>query len=194
MLIGYARTSTLDQVAGFDAQKRELERLGAERVFAEQLSAKDADRPELQKLLGFVRQGDVVIVTKLDRLARSLKDVLEIAAQIETQGATLRIADMGLDTSTPTGKLMVGVLGSVAEFERNIMLERQRAGIAKAKGEGKYRGRAPTARAKADDIRRLASEGKGKFEIARALGVSRASVYRVLGHNRPADTAHNATA
>lgn len=194
MLIGYARTSTMDQVAGFDAQKRELERLGAERVFAEQLSAKDADRPELQKLLGFVRQGDVVIVTKLDRLARSLKDVLEIAAQIETQGATLRIADMGLDTSTPTGKLMVGVLGSVAEFERNIMLERQRAGIAKAKGEGKYKGRAPTARAKADDIRRLAREGMNKIEIARTLDVSRASVYRVLGDNRPADTAHDAAA
>lgn len=194
MLIGYARTSTMDQVAGFDAQKRELERLGAERVFAEQLSAKDADRPELQKLLGFVRQGDVVIVTKLDRLARSLKDVLEIAAQIETQGATLRIADMGLDTSTPTGKLMVGVLGSVAEFERNIMLERQRAGIAKAKGEGRYKGRAPTARAKADDIRRLAREGMNKIEIARTLDVSRASVYRVLGDNRPADTARNAAA
>lgn len=194
MLIGYARTSTLDQVAGFDAQKRELERLGAERVFAEQLSAKDADRPELQKLLGFVRQGDVVIVTKLDRLTRSLKDVLEIIAQIETQGATLRIADMGLDTGTPTGKLMVGVFGSVAEFERNIMLERQRAGIAKAKGEGKYKGRAPTARAKADDIRRLAREGMNKIEIARTLDVSRASVYRVLGDNRPADTARNAAA
>jgi DNA invertase Pin-like site-specific DNA recombinase len=194
MLIGYARTSTMDQVAGFDAQKRELERLGAERVFAEQLSAKDADRPELQKLLGFVRQGDVVIVTKLDRLARSLKDVLEIAAQIETQGATLRIADMGLDTSTPTGKLMVGVLGSVAEFERNIMLERQRAGIAKAKGEGRYKGRAPTARAKADDIRRLAREGMNKIEIARTLDVSRASVYRVLSDSRPADTAHDAAA
>ena len=88
--------------------------------------------------------------------------------------------------ATATGKLMLGVLGSVAEFERDMMLERQRAGIAKAKGEGKYRGRAPTARAKSDDIRRLALEGKGKVEIARALGVSRASVYRVLGDDKAA--------
>lgn len=181
MLIGYARTSTLDQIAGFADQKRALERLGAERIFAEQLSAKDADRPELQALLGFVRQGDVVVVTKLDRLARSMRDLLEIVAKIQEAGASLRIEAMNLDTATATGKLMLGVLGSVAEFERDMMLERQRAGIAKAKGEGKYRGRAPTARAKADDIRRLASEGKGKVEIARTLGVSRASVYRVLG-------------
>lgn len=186
MLIGYARTSTLDQIAGFADQKRALERLGAERIFAEQLSAKDADRPELQALLGFVRQGDVVVVTKLDRLARSMRDLLEIVAKIQEAGASLRIEAMNLDTATATGKLMLGVLGSVAEFERDMMLERQRAGIAKAKSEGKYRGRAPTARAKADDIRRLASEGKGKVEIARALGVSRASVYRVLGDDKAA--------
>lgn len=186
MLIGYARTSTLDQIAGFADQKRALERLGAERIFAEQLSAKDADRPELQALLGFVRQGDVVVVTKLDRLARSMRDLLEIVAKIQEAGASLRIEAMNLDTATATGKLMLGVLGSVAEFERDMMLERQRAGIAKAKGEGKYRGRAPTARAKADDIRRLDREGMNKVEIARTLDVSRASVYRVLGDDKAA--------
>lgn len=184
MLIGYARTSTLDQIAGFADQKRALARLGAERIFAEQLSAKDADRPELQALLGFVRQGDVVVVTKLDRLARSMRDLLEIVAKIQEAGASLRIEAMNLDTATATGKLMLGVLGSVAEFERDMMLERQRAGIAKAKGEGKYKGRAPTARAKSDDIRRLASEGMNKVEIARTLDVSRASVYRVLGDDK----------
>ena len=186
MLIGYARTSTLDQIAGFADQKRALERLGAERIFAEQLSAKDADRPELQALLGFVRQGDVVVVTKLDRLARSMHDLLEIVAKIQEAGASLRIEAMNLDTATATGKLMLGVLGSVAEFERDMMLERQRAGIAKAKSEGKYRGRAPTARAKADDIRRLDREGMNKVEIARTLDVSRASVYRVLGDDKAA--------
>jgi DNA invertase Pin-like site-specific DNA recombinase len=104
--------------------------------------------------------------------------------RIESKGATLRILAINLDTATPTGKLMLHVLGSVAEFERSVMLERQREGIAKAKGEGKYKGRAPTARAKAADISRLASEGLTREAIAKQLGVGVASVYRVLAERR----------
>ncbi len=102
-----------------------------------------AARPELEAALDFVREGDVFVVTKLDRLARSVANLLEIVARLERKGVTLRILNLGLDTSTPTGKLMLTVMGGVAEFERSMMLERQREGIAKAKGEGRYKGASP---------------------------------------------------
>ena len=102
------------------------------------------------------------------------------------KGAALRILNMGIDTGTPTGKLMLTIMGGVAEFEREIMLERQREGIAKAKAAGKYKGRAPTARAKADEVRALVGEGVGATEIARRLGIGRASVYRILGETEKA--------
>lgn len=126
MNFGYARTSTmLEQKAGFDAQRRDLEAAGAEKIFAEQVSS-IAKRDQLDRLLGELRRGDAIIVTKLDRLARSMRDLLDIVAYIEKADASLRILSMSLDTRTPTGKLMLNVLGSVAQFEREIMLERQR--------------------------------------------------------------------
>jgi DNA invertase Pin-like site-specific DNA recombinase len=134
MKFGYARTSTLEREAGFEAQRRDLAAAGAEKTFAEQVSSV-AKRAQLDRLLGELRQGDVVIVTKLDRLARSMRDLLDIVGCIETAGASLRILAMNLDTSTPTVKLMLNVLGSVAQFEREMMLERQREGIAKAKAK-----------------------------------------------------------
>ncbi|MEM9735027.1 MAG: recombinase family protein [Pseudomonadota bacterium] len=182
MLVGYARTSTLAQDAGLDAQRRDLDAAGCEKVFAEQVSSVDRDaRGELAAALDFIREGDVLVATKMDRLARSVPDLLEIVAKVEAKGAGLRILANGdMDTTTPTGRLMVTMLGAVAEFERSIMLERQREGIAKAKAAGKYRGRTPTARAKAEDVRRLRTEGKGATAIARELGIGRASVYRIL--------------
>lgn len=182
MLIGYARTSTTDQEAGFEAQRRELEIAGCQKLFAEQVSSV-AQRDELTKLLAFIREGDVLVVTKIDRLARSMRDLLDIVAKVEAVGASLRILSMNLDTSTATGKLMLNVLGSVAEFERSMMLERQREGIDKAKREGKYLGRTPTARAKADDVRAMAAEGLGAVEIASKLGISRSSVWRITASN-----------
>lgn len=179
MLIGYARTSTLEQVAGFDAQRKELKAAGCERVYAEQISSV-AERVHLNRALEDLRGGDVLVVTKLDRLARSMRDLLNIIAQVESKGASLRILAMSLDTSTATGKLMLNVLGSVAEFERAMMLERQREGIAKAKAEKKYKGRAPTAMAKAGDVKALAAKGIGATEIAKQLGIGRASVYRAM--------------
>lgn len=181
MLIGYARTSTLDQKAGLEAQRRDLATEGCERIFEEEVSSVDMVRREqLAEALTFARHGDTLVVTKLDRLARSVAHLLDVLAQLEAKGVALRILAMGIDTSTPTGKLMLTVLGGVAEFEREIMLERQREGIAKAKAAGKYKGRAPTAKAKADEVLRLHSEGVGGTEIARRAGISRASVYRIL--------------
>jgi DNA invertase Pin-like site-specific DNA recombinase len=105
---------------------------------------------------------------------------MEILGQLEAKGVALRILSMGIDTNTPTGKLMLTILGGVAQFEREVMLERQREGIAKAKAEGKYKGRAPTARAKADEVMRLHEAGVGATEISKQLGIGRASVYRLL--------------
>jgi DNA invertase Pin-like site-specific DNA recombinase len=183
MLVGYARTSTIEQEAGLEAQQRDLGAIGVERVFAEQTSSVGA-RPQLEAALDFIRAGDVLAVTKLDRLARSVRNLCDIVERIEAKGASLRILAMNLDTATPTGRLMLNVIGSVAQFEREMMLERQREGIAKAKGEGKYKGRAPTARAKSAEIIRLAGEGVTRESIAAQLGVGIASVYRVLAAAR----------
>src|SRR5215831_10788167 len=180
MLVGYARTSTSEQIAGFDAQLKELRQIGCEEIFQEQVSSV-AERKELERALQFVRKSDTLVVTKLDRLARSVRDLINIVDKIHKKGVALKIHNMNLDTSTPTGKLMLNMLGSIAQFEREIMLERQREGIAKAKGEGKFKGRKPTARAKTDRILELHKEGISSAEIAHRLEIGRASVYRVLG-------------
>lgn len=181
MLIGYARTSTVEQEAGYDAQIRDLTAAGAEKVFGEQVSSVDiAARDQLAAALDFVREGDKLLVTKLDRLARSVAHLLEIVAVLERKGVALKILSMDIDTGTPTGRLLLTMLGAVAEFERGVMLERQREGIAKARAAGRYRGRQPTARRQVAEVRRLRAEGIGASEIARRLGIGRASVYRVL--------------
>lgn len=179
MIVGYARTSTVEQVAGFEAQERDLRTAGAEKVFAEQVSSV-GDRPQLEAALDFVREGDVFAVTKIDRLARSMANLMEIVARLERKGVSLRILNLGLDTGTPTGKLMLTMLGGVAEFERSMMLERQREGIAKAKAEGAYKGRKPTARAKADEVRAMKASGKTVRGIAEALQISVGSVHGIL--------------
>lgn len=181
MLIGYARTSTLDQRASIDAQVRDLTAAGCEKIFSEQVSSMDiANREQLALALDFIREGDTLVVTKLDRLARSVAHLLSIVDTLNRKGVALRILGMGIDTATPTGKLMLTVLGGIAEFEREIMLERQREGVARAKADGKYKGRKPTAMAQADEVRRLKAEGVGATEIAARLGIGRASVYRAL--------------
>ncbi len=179
MQIGYARTSTLEQIAGFEAQKRDLEAAGCSKVFAEQVSSV-AQREQLEAAIDYLRDGDSLVVTKLDRLARSMRDLLDIVARIEAKGAGLRILAMNLDTTTATGKLMLNVLGSVAEFERSMMLERQREGIAKAKAEGKFKGRKPTARAKAGEVEAMLAAGESPTVVAKKLGIGRSSVYRAM--------------
>jgi len=179
MLIGYARTSTLEQEAGLEAQERELVALGCEKVFSERTSSV-AKRVKLEEALEFAREGDTLIVTKLDRLARSVPHLWELVNAMEAKGVTLRILNMNLDTGTASGKLMLSVFGAVAQFEREMMLERQREGIAKAKAEGKYKGRKPTAMAKAEEIRRLHREGMSMGKIAEALGIGKGSVHRAI--------------
>ncbi|MHC1547257.1 recombinase family protein [Phyllobacterium sp. K27] len=178
-IVGYARTSTAEQIAGLESQRRDLEAAGVVKLFSERVSSV-AHREELQRALDYIREGDVFVVTKLDRLARSVADLLTIQKIIDEKSASLRILNLNLDTTTPTGKLMINMLGSIAQFERELMLERQREGIAKAKAEGKYKGRAPTARAKSDAVLDLVREGIGPVEIARRLGIGRSSVYRIL--------------
>lgn len=179
--IGYARVSTLDQEAGLDEQLKKLEEAGClpRYIYKEQVSSV-GKRPELEAALSKIREGDQLVVTKLDRLARSVKHLGEIVDRLKDEGASLLVLNMQIDTSTATGKLMLNMLGSVAEFEREMMLERQREGIAKAQAEGKYKGRKATAQAKAEDVQRLDKEGVGPSEIARRLSIGRSSVYRIL--------------
>lgn len=185
-LVGYARTSTDDQIAGLEAQIAELKAAGCTRIFSEHVSALDPKRPELMAALDWVRAGDVFIVTKPDRLARSVTDMLGIVDRLKAKGVSVRILSMHLDTGNPTSNLILTILAGVGCWEREAMLERQRAGIARAKTQGKYKGRAPTARAKADEVRRLKAEGRTVAEIVTATGISRASIYRALnGHERP---------
>lgn len=179
MNIGYARTSTVDQVAGFEAQVAELTAQGCEKVFKEQVSSV-AERQQLEDAISFARAGDCFIVCKLDRLARNTQHLLDIVQRLEAKGVALKILNLGLDTSTPTGKLMLTMLGAVAEFERSIMLERQKEGVAKAKAEGKYKGRKPTAQAKRPEVEALLAQGLTKEAIAERLDIGVASVYRIL--------------
>jgi DNA invertase Pin-like site-specific DNA recombinase len=185
MKVGYARTSTVDQIAWLEAQVRDLKAAGAEKVISERLSSV-AKREQLEEALEFCRDGDVLVVTKLDRLARSMADLVSITSRLKAKGVELRILAMQLDTGTPTGKLMLNLMASIAEFEREIMLERQREGVARAKAAGKYKGRVPTARRQSAEVVKLRSGGMKPEQIASQLGISRASVFRVLQESRGA--------
>lgn len=183
MLIGYARVSTTDQVAGLEDQQRALGATGCNKLFSEQVSSV-AQRDQLVAALDFVRDGDTLVVTRLDRLARSTADLLGIVATLEAKQVGLRICDFGgtlVDSKSPTGRMLLTMFAAVAEFERAIMLERQRTGIAKAKKEGRYGGRAPTARRQSARVIELRASGIGPSAIAVTLSISRASVYRILG-------------
>jgi DNA invertase Pin-like site-specific DNA recombinase len=179
MMIGYARTSTADQTAGLQGQHRELTEAGCSKIFSEQVSSVDK-RPQLEAALEFIREGDRLVVTKLDRLARSVADLVKITARLEAKSVTLVIRSLNIDTATPTGKLMLNLIGSIAQFEREIMLERQREGIASAKADGKYKGRQPTARKQSAEVLELKATGMKPMEIASKLGISRASVFRIM--------------
>lgn len=185
MIIGYARTSTVDQIAGFEAQLRELEAAQCKKIFQEQVSSV-AIRSQLEAALEFAREGDVLVATKLDRLARSVADLMGIIKSLEQKEVGLRILNLGMDTQTPTGKLMLIVLGAVAQFEREMMLERQREGVAKAKAAGKYKGRKPLPAELRQEVVNLAESGLAKAKIARQLKIGEATVYRILAATKTA--------
>src|SRR3954464_6041203 len=188
MMIGYARTSTTDQAAGLTAQERDLRAAGAEKMFSEMASSV-AHRDVLDQCLGFLREGDVLMVSKPDRLARSTAELLTIEADLSKRGVGLVVLSMGgerLDTRNPTSKLMLTILAGVATWEREIMLERQREGIARAKAEGAYKVREPSI--DAAKVKALAAT-MGPAAIAKQLGIARSSVYRML-EQTAADTPH----
>ena len=156
-------------------------RLDIECFMQEQVSSVDIEvRMQLAATVDFIREGDTLVVTRLDRLARSVSHLMQILDDLAAKSEHLRILGLGIDTAGPTGKLILTVLGGMAEFERGIMLERQREGIAKAKAAGKYKGRKPTVRAKSKEVMSLHNGGAGASEIARQLGIGRASVYCIL--------------
>jgi DNA invertase Pin-like site-specific DNA recombinase len=181
-LCAYARTSTAEQVYGLEGQIAQLHAAGAEKIFSEQVSSV-AHREQLEAALEWVRDGDHLLVCRIDRLARSTADLLRIVERLEQKGVGLRILDFGgsaMDTRSPTGKLVLVVLAAIAEFERTLGRARQIEGIERAKAAGKYRGRVPTARAKKPQVIELARQGLRPIEIASRIGISRASVYRLL--------------
>src|SRR5262249_32699918 len=173
MIIGYARTSTVEQEASLEAQQAQLKAAGCEKIWKEQVSAVSPEREQLEAALEYARHGDVLVITKLDRLARSVPRLCDIGKRLDDRGVGLKVLDQAIDTTTPTGRLMFNMLGAIAQFERELTRERMLVGIAKAKAEGKYRGRAPTARARTAEVRRLRDQGVGPAEIVRRLGISR---------------------
>jgi DNA invertase Pin-like site-specific DNA recombinase len=187
LLIGYARTSTADQKAGLNAQVRDLRLAGASRIFTEQVSSV-LQRAALCECLDALGAGDTLLVTKLDRLARSIPHLIEILAALEAKGAGLTILSWGggqVDTRSAIGRLFIMMSGAFAAFERDIMLERQREGIEKAKAEGKYKGRVPTVGRQGDEIRTAIEGGEKPAVLARRLGIARSSVYRMLSDRKP---------
>ena len=180
-IVGYARVSTTGQ--SLDVQISALS--GCEKIFKEIISGAKDDRPELQAMLEFVREGDTVHITKLDRLARNTRHLLEISEYLQCKGVALNILNIGINTATPTGKLMLTMIGAIATFERELMLERQAEGIALAKLKGKYKGRKATARSKAQEVIELLEKGLSKPEISRQLGIGITSIYRIVKTNQP---------
>lgn len=178
MLVGYARVSSVGQ--SLEVQLEALSGAGCERIFSEKRSGTTTSgRDELTNALGFVREGDTLVVTRLDRLARSAGDLHTIVKRLAEKNVEFRCLQQGgMDTTTSTGKLLLGVLASIAEFEADIRRERQREGIERAKAAGVYKGRKPSV--DIDEVRSLRQDGIGPTEIAKKLKIGRASVYRAL--------------
>lgn len=188
MNVGYMRVSTTEQVAGFEDQRQTLLATGCTRLFSEQVSSVAA-RPQLEAALDWVREGDTFTVTRLDRLARSVSDLLRIVSRLDEKGVVLRVLDFGgaaLDTKGPTGRLILTMVGAIGEFERSLMLERQRAGIAAAKAQGRFKGRVPTAQRQSSAALQLHAEGVKPAAIAARLGISKASAYRIIAASKSA--------
>jgi DNA invertase Pin-like site-specific DNA recombinase len=183
MRYGYARVSTIDQK--LDVQEAALKAAGCDTIRVEKASGTSrTGRPELELLLGFMRKGDELVVTRVDRLARSIGDLQDIVRGLKAKGVALRATEQPIDTATAAGKCFLDMLGVFAEFETNLRRERQLEGIAKAKAAGVYKGGKPSI--DVAEVRRLAALGRSKTEIAEELDISRMSVYRVLKASRAA--------
>ena len=183
--IGYVRVSTVEQNTA-----RQLVGITLDRVFEEKISAKDiGNRPLLREMLGFIRDGDDLYVHSMDRLARNLKDLLTLVTTITDKGVTLHFVKENLTfeakaKATPFNKLVLGLLGSVAEFERELILERQREGIAQAKARGAYKGRKPIAPERIEKAKELLAQGMTRTEAAKTVGVGRTTLFLYLKKNQ----------
>lgn len=177
--IGYARVSTTDQDT--EIQVRQLEAAGCEKVYQEQISGSTMLRPQLQAVLEYIREGDTLVVTRIDRLARSLRDLQNMVHSLRERGIHLQATEQPIDTSHAAGKAFLDMLGVFAEFEYNLRAERQAEGIAKAKEAGKYKGRPAKIHALRPEIEARIEQGVPKAKIAKELGISRGSLYRALG-------------
>lgn len=194
MLIGYARVSKSD-LQDPAAQVRALDEVGCERVFKEAASGGRWDRPELHRALDQLRAGDVLVVWKLDRLSRSLKDLLMILERVQSAGAGFRSVTEAVDTTIPAGRMMMQMLGSFAEFEREMIRERTRAGLCEAREKGRVPGRKPriTAEQKKEIVEAVASGRKSAAEMARLFNVHRGTISRFVSYARAArNSASNA--
>ncbi|MDN3696396.1 recombinase family protein [Vibrio cortegadensis] len=174
-IVGYARVSTTGQ--SLETQLSAL--ADCELIFQEKASGAHSERQELARMLEYIREGDTVKVTKLCRLARNTKHLLEVVELLDSKKVSLQVLNLGIDTASPTGRLMVTLIGAIATFERQLLLERQAEGIALAKSKGKYKGRKPTARAKQTKVLELLAGGMSKSQVAKELGLSLSSVYRI---------------
>jgi DNA invertase Pin-like site-specific DNA recombinase len=186
MRIGYGRVSTRDQNP--EAQEDALTAADCDRIFVDKLSGKLASRPELDKALLSARDGDQFVITKLDRLGRSLKNLIELSEQLQQQGVSLVVLDQGIDTSTPVGRMFFHILGAIAEFEHSLMVERTKEGLEAARARGRQGGRKPVLRKRQVELAQqmydeLGDDGKRKHtvqDIADELGVARTTIYRYL--------------
>ena len=177
MKIGYIRVSTQEQ----NTMRQEvlMQELGVDEVYIDRLSGKNTDRPELKKMMDYVRKGDTVIVESISRFARNTQDLLELIEKLSEKGVEFVSRKEAIDTTTPTGKFMLTVFGAVAELEREYILQRQQEGIAIAKAEGKYRGRKPIERSNFDAVEKLWRAGTiSAAEAMRRLDMSRSTFYR----------------
>lgn len=176
---GYARVSTLDQDNCIQVDT--LNKAGCDRIWQEKASATSRNnREELDNLLSFLREGDSLLITRIDRLARSMKDLQDIVHDLKSRGIHLQATEQPIDTSTAAGKAFLDMLGVFAEFETNLRKERQLEGIAKAKAAGKYKGKAPLSEQKKNQVIELFRNGAKQTEIVTTVGIGRTSVHNIL--------------
>lgn len=185
MRIGYARVSTHHQQDSLESQQQTLKNHGCEKIYTDQLSGAKTNRPGLAAALEYARESDTIVVTRLDRLGRSTVDILRTVQDLDGRGITIEALDTKLDTRTPSGRLVLSVLASMAEFERNLIVERTREGLAHARAQGRVGGRRP----KLDETQQQAAlaalaSGMSEAQVAQTFGVSRSTITRLKRANK----------
>lgn len=183
--IGYSRVSTSEQ--SHASQEDLLNKSGVDKIYLDTYTGSKASRPELDKMLASLRDGDTVVVTRLDRLGRSAKDLLALSSELEDKGVNLNVIEQSIDTSTAEGKLFFTIISAMAEFERSLISARTKDGLEAARARGRKGGRKPVmTKAKQETAKAMYSSGRYVSEIAQVLGVSRPTVYKALNQNEMA--------